>query len=275
MLTLLLVGGQCTRSNLQCAPSTRKPRARHAGKRAIDSELRSRISKLENLVESLSGDVGVSEETPGSDGETQTEPRDASPAVGKYIGSPFWSSLTTEVQALRDALEDEEAEDEAELTTPSSASGPGNSIEYDLIICPPGSVYVMPGALSEPSPELSAALCTTFCENVDRVFKIFHTPTLLAFLMNDEPYLGHEATAPCNKALKAVIWFAATNTLSENQSQMLFGQSRPDQLQQYRRMVEVAMAQADLMNTTDVATLQALATYIVSIILSHFTQFLF
>lgn len=39
--------GQCQRSNLQCAQSTRKPRAKRVGKRAVDSELRSRITKLE------------------------------------------------------------------------------------------------------------------------------------------------------------------------------------------------------------------------------------
>ena len=229
----------------------------------MDSELRSRISKLENLVESLSGEVGIPNGSPGADSDGQAESNDLeSPAVGKYIGSPFWSSLTTEVQALREALEEQPEEDEP--ISPSTSSGAGASADYDLIVCPPGVVYVMPGALPEPTPHLSATLCNIFCDNVDRMFKFYHAPTLRAFMIEGKPYLGHDHSAPCNKALKAAVWFAATNSLSESQCQMTFGQSRSDQLQQFRRVVDVAMAQADLMNTTDLATLQALTTYIVS-----------
>lgn len=257
--------GQCTRSNLHCIASSRKPRARHAGKRAIDSELRSRISKLENLVESLSGEVGIQNGTPSTESDAHADAQDVeSPTVGKYIGSQFWSSLTGEVQALKEALEEDHLEDE-EPVSPSTSSGLANSAEYDLIVCPPGSVYVIPGALPEPTPQLSATLCNIFCDNVDRMFKFYHTPSLRAFMIDGKPYLGHDHAAPCNKALKAAIWFAATNSLTEPQCQMTFGQSRGDQLQLFRKAVDVAMAQADLMNTTDLATLQGFATYIVSV----------
>ena len=82
-------------------------------------------------------------------------------------------------------------------------------------------------------------------------------------MIGGQHYLSHDHSAPGNRALKAAVWFAATNTLSESQCQMTFGQSRPDQLQQFRRIVDVALAQADLMSTMDVATLQAFTTYIV------------
>ena len=257
--------GQCTRSSLQCVPSTRKPRARHAGKRAVDSELRSRISKLESLVESLSGEVGAQDGSPGSeaDSDGDEEPdQNISASVGKYMSSPFWSSLTTEVQALRDALE-EQPEDDDDPTSPSTSSGPGGSQEYDLIICPPGMIYTMPGALVEPSPELSATLCNVFCDNVYALFKVLHAPTLKAFMVKGENYLCHDHTAPCNKLVKAAVWFSAANTMSENQCQMFFGQSRGDQLPYFKRLVDVALVQADLMNASDLATLQAFVTYVV------------
>ena len=218
-------------------------------------------------MESLSGEVGAGDDSPGgdtdADAETPAEPNDSTANVGKYIGSPFWSSLTTEVQALRDALEDH-PDDEDEPTSPSTSSGPGNSTEYDLIMCPPGAVYVMPGALTEPTPELSATLCNLFCENVDSMYKFYHTPTLRAFMVEGKTYFGYDHTAPSNKALKASVWFAAVNTLSDSQCEMLFGQSRSDQLQQFRRLVDITLAQADLLNATDLATLQALVTYMVS-----------
>lgn len=266
--------GQCSRSNLHCVPSTRKPRAKHTGKRALDSELRNRISKLENLVESLNGDVAGTTshaDSPDQDAvavEPTTEQpitaRKPSVVVEKYMGSQFWSSLTSEVQALRDALEEDAGEGEEDDTTPStSTSGPSNSAEYDLLICPPGAIYVMPGALNEPNAEISAMLCTTFLENVDNMFKMFHRPSLHDFMIGGASYLGQDPSAPGNKAIKAAVWFSAVNTLTDNQCRSLFGQPRSDALQQTKRLVDVALSQADLMNTSDIATLQAFVTYLV------------
>ena len=96
------------------------------------------------------------------------------------------------------------------------------------------------------------------------MFKIFHTPTLRAFMIEGKDYLGHDHTAPCNKAVKAAVWFSATNTLSDEQRYALFGPSYPEQLQKFRRLVHVAFAQADLMSTTELATLQAFTSYLVS-----------
>lgn len=215
-------------------------------------------------MENLSGEVGIADGVPEDESDGKVDSKDLeSPAVGKYMGSPFWSSLTSEVQALREALEDEQGEDDEPYSPSTSTSGPGNYTDYDLIVCPPGSIYVMPGGLPEPTPQLSATLCNIFCDNVDRMFKFYHAPSLRGFIIEGKPYLGHDHSAPCNRALKAAVWFAATNSLSEPQCQMMFGQSRPDQLQQFRRLVDVSMAQADLMNTNDLATLQALTTYLV------------
>ncbi len=258
--------GQCNRSGLQCAPSTRKPRARHLGKRAVDSELRSRISKLESLVESLSGELANQDDSPASDvaeDEAPEQTNGASGTMGKYMSSNFWQSLTNEVQALKETLEEEPFED---ADTPSSpvSSGTTNATEYDLLICPPGAIYVMPGALAEPDPPLSATLCNIFCEYVDRLFKVFHTPSLRAFMIDGKPYLGQDLSSPAGKALKAVVWYAAVNTMSETQCQMMFGQARQDQMYQYKRLVDVALAQADLMVTNELVTLQAFTTYVVS-----------
>jgi len=261
---------QCQLSGSQCVPALRRPRSRQAGKRMTDSELRNRITKLESLVETLSGDVGVKDGTSSSSSDVSAAPTNASsPTVGKYLGSSFWFSLTTEVQALRDALEEDQVGCEAEPTSPAmSSSGPHvtsleNLNEYSLIICPPGAVYVMPGALKEPSPQMTAALYDTFLEFVAPTLKVFHLPSLRTFLEMGAPYLGLEASATPNKALKASLWFAAVSTTSETECQTRFGQSRPALLQQCLLHVQVLLGQADLTNTTDMATLQALVTYLV------------
>lgn len=253
---------QCNRSSLPCVSSTRKPRARHTGKRAVDTELRNRITKLEGLVESLSGEVGLEDRAASDEPSNPTvelAESASSPTVGKYIGSPFWSSLTTEVQALRDALEDDQDEDD-EPTSPTTSSSGANgqsANDYDLIMCPPGAIYVMPGALNEPPAAMQAMLYGIYVQNAAPMFKIHHIPTLRAFIERGAPYLGQDATALPNRAVKASLWFSAVTTLTEAECQNMFGQARPDLLQQYRRVVDVLVAQADLMNTNDMATLQA------------------
>lgn len=266
--------GQCTRSNLHCVASTRKPRARHAGKRTVDGELRNRITKLESLVESLSGEVGLQDDSPSGDISTpaaELADSASSPTVGKYIGSSFWSSLTTEVQALRDALEEDQQEDEEPTSPITSTNGTHGQVahDYDLLLCPPNAIYVMPGALSEPSPQVQAVLYGTFIQNIAPMLKIFHVPTLRRFLERGEPYLGQDAMALSNRAVKASLWFAAINTISDEDCKMRFGQARSDLVQQYRRIVDVLLAQADVMNMNDMASLQAFLTTLVCRTMLH------
>ncbi|TKA72512.1 hypothetical protein B0A55_07030 [Friedmanniomyces simplex] len=260
--------GQCTRSNLQCALSSRKPRTRHAGRRAVDSELRTRISKLENLVESLSGEVGLQGEAHDGEPDAATDATEVpSPTVGKYLGSPFWTSLSTEVQAIRDALEEDQGEDEFESTSPETTPGNGapvNANDFDLFICPPGAIYVMPGAMTEPLPHMQQVLFTAFIENVDPMFKIYHVASLRRLFEEGRPYLGQDSSSPSCKALKAVAWYAAVNTMTDEECQARFAQARTDLMQQYRRTADVLLAQADLVNTNDLSTLQAFVTYLVS-----------
>ena len=238
--------GQCTKSGLECVPSTRKPRTQGKKRVTRDEGLRKRITKLENLFASLN-----------SNPDASVQRKDSS--AWKYMGSPFWISLVTEAQALRDALDEDLSEDQDSSPSPSY-----NRVEYDWLICSPRSVHLMPCALPEPTVQLSATLFGVFCRNFNPLFRTFHNPTLEDFMIRSFPYLGRSHHAQCNKMLKAVIWFAATNTLSEIECDRVFGKSKSSQIQLFRRLVDVSLVQADLLNSNDIATLQALLTYIVS-----------
>ncbi|KXT14713.1 hypothetical protein AC579_6388 [Pseudocercospora musae] len=257
--------GQCLRSSLVCEASTRKPRVRHAGKRAVDLELRNRITKLESLVESLSGEVGL------VDKDAVTQPRahhvvtsaPGSPVVEN--GSPFWSTLTNEVQALRDALEEDESDDEA-ASSPVAQNGSERtndcSLTHDLLICAPGAIYVIPGAIPEPPPLMADELYKVYLTNVDPVFKLLHRSTVEAFLFRDMPYFGRPADSPPNQALKAAMWFAAVTTLRDDECAARFSATRSDLLRLCRRHCDAALTLADVMVTTDLATLQAFVVYV-------------
>jgi hypothetical protein len=267
--------GQCTRSNLTCTASTRKQRARHAGKRGVDSELKNRISKLESLVESLSGDIGTAPSSNGSENNaTEATPSQhangsgSAPSMRKYVASPFWTSLTSEVQALRDALEEDEPEGDTPESAPYVTTPPAGSelsnMEYDLIVCPPGRIYIMPGGFVEPTETAASRIFDAYLNNVEPIFRLYHTPTLVASMRDGAPYLGQPWDSPGNQALKRAVWMAGVNTMSEEECLEVTGENKADALNHYRRLVGISLAQADLVNTTDFATMQAFVTYLVS-----------
>jgi hypothetical protein len=189
----------------------------------------------------------------------------------KYVASPFWTSLTSEVQALREALEEEDAPqgdtpDSAPYmpTTPPTGSELSN-IEYDLIVCPPGKIYVMPGGFMEPTERVANQIFDAYLTNVEPIFRLYHTPTLSRSMRDGAPYLGHPWDSPGNQALKRAVWMAGVNSMSESECLSITGENKADALNHYRRLVGISLAQADLVNTTDFATLQAFVTYLVSI----------
>jgi hypothetical protein len=120
----------------------------------------------------------------------------------------------------------------------------------------------MPGALQEPYPLMARQLYEIYHRNADRAFKTTHRPTLTAFLEGGS-YLGIAHEAPPNRVLKTAIWFSAVTTISDDECVTRFRATRADILQQLRRHVDVALSQADLINTTDLATVTGLVIYIV------------
>lgn len=186
----------------------------------------------------------------------------------KYVASPFWTSLTSEVQALRDALEEDEPEGDTPESVPSGSTPPAgselNSTEYDLIVCPPGRIYVMPGGLVEPTERVAGQIFEAYLTNVEPIFRLYHTPTLIASMRDGASYLGQPWDSPGCQAVKRAVWMAGVNSMSEQECLDIINMSKTDAINHYRRLVGISLAQADLVNTTDFATLQAFITYLVS-----------
>lgn len=182
---------QCTRAGIQCKASTRKPRAK-AGKTG-DAELRERILKLERLVETFQGED--SKEKPRSSSNTIPRPDEqstsplmvdnaatspASPSdiaaleASKYVAGNFWSSLTAEVKALADVFTEDGSNeyDDSPEDSPNSAQQPPEAsqavtADFELIFCPPGVLYIMPGAPLEPDPIMASQLLSAYLMHVE------------------------------------------------------------------------------------------------------------
>lgn len=93
----------CQRAGVKCEVSSRQrlPRGRNGGRRKGDLDLKARIAKLENLVSSLGGSKDSPKAVPPA-GQKQMYQEPAVPPsdMSRYIGSQFWSALTTEVSIM-------------------------------------------------------------------------------------------------------------------------------------------------------------------------------
>ncbi|KAF7186214.1 C6 finger domain transcription factor adaR [Pseudocercospora fuligena] len=230
--------GQCINSRSVCNPSTRKARAKNGVKN--DTELRRRIAKLEQLVEGLEGHgregngghtpqaatsqptVNIAGVSSASSAAADAEPGGVqSQSVGHHTFLPdgndyatgaFWSSLTSEVRALANALDDDNIQGDSESATPETTSAKDDSNasndpsdgaqKYELILCQPGALYVTLGALNEPDSKRASSLLDSYLMHVERIQKLLHVPTLRAFMDLGRPYINKAKDAPCNKALK-------------------------------------------------------------------------
>ena len=239
---------QCVKYGTECVASTRKPRSRGYKRKSKDEALQNRIAKLESVLATLSSKECISNQ------------RKTSPAL-KYIGASFWMSLVIEIQELRDVLDQDLPHEEHSCCSSTDGTPQKNN---DRLIRSTKSIHTIVYTLPEPSAQLSATLCGVFCRNVNPLFRTFHAPTLEDFMVRGCPYLGRGHEMKGSKLIKAVVWFGATNTLSESECDMLFGQSRTKQLELFRRLVDVALIQAKFLRANDVVILQALLMYIVS-----------
>lgn len=296
--------GQCSRAGFSCMASTRKPRAKTGAKaadaelrqriakleklvetfqgddeKAGDEASTSAIPATSTSHQAQSPQFKASPQTSSSSDSKRSGSvgspgavEGASPAINKYVAGGFWYSLQNEVKALADAFEENDFGDEdvtSPETTPPSAAYPlgdpnSASSSYELIFCPPGVLYVMPGAMQEPDRATGIFLFNSYLEHVEPVHKLFHVPTLRRFVENGESYLGQPADAPCNQALRMSIYFAGVNSLIDEESQAMFGKPTDQLVREFRSMVDIAIYQADPLNTNDLATLQALLLYTVS-----------
>lgn len=269
--------GRCTRLKISCEARRRKPRAVPQGEPGFWN----RLSRLESIVnklgdqierpdaglgEALKPSVGPAKVLEVSSGDESTKKQSDAPmiSIDNFIGHSLWTSLATEVHALREALEVEctnYSDDHMEMSVTSSGRMTTNDLMFPSATFAPSSKM-----FKQPDQRISRALFEVYSENVDRSFKLLHLPALRGYLEQGHSYLGKTQCAPGNAALKATIWFAAVNSMSETQCLLLFGTSKSEQIEHFRRNAEIALAEADILNTTDLATLQALALYIVRFI---------
>ncbi|KAI9718651.1 MAG: hypothetical protein M1828_006659 [Chrysothrix sp. TS-e1954] len=279
--------GTCQKAGVKCIPVNRQrlPRGRNGGRRKGDVELKARIGRLESLVKSLETPKGPEDDPlPGpvrqamNDAPTQhsrAERRQGSlsestsseggnhKSIMRHMTSPFWTSLSTEVSGLMEVLEESSDSDDdfEEASHPPRRSTADN---FSYIMCGPDSIMTRPDAVRHPPPEMVRHLCDEFLHRIDPCFKIFHRPTVQAFMQEQRPYLDYSPGHPAIEAVSFCIYYSVTSQLDEAACITMFGEPKSSVVSRFRFAAEVTLGRADLVNTTDLATLQAFMLFLVT-----------
>jgi len=292
----------CVRVGEDCMPIVRSkvPRGRQGGrKRKTDGELLERIAKLENLVKDIEGspsahgttsqhvDSGLSSlsvrDGPAAgysngagrsgaekDGATTYQGRND---IDRYLGASFFLALTDGIGGLKDVLEgSSDDEDEPELGQGLEAGSMKSAQEQLQHSNDPGLI-IFPSLSAEspsgPTPHQLYTFCEIYLTNVDPVFKILHAPSLRRFLQEGAPELDCSPGLRGLDALKLAICYTATLSMAEGECRHRMGEERAVLMAKYRACTEQALAKADLVNTVEMSTLQAMTIYFVKIYLHY------
>ena len=119
--------------------------------------------------------------------------------------------------------------------------------------------------LLHPPPQRMSTLCELYIENCDSMFKILHTPGLRRFVAHVAANHQDIPTGNYVEALLFAMYYAAITSLTDEQCLQTFQYGRDQLLVKYRLGTETALANANLLNTQEMGTLQALLIFLVSV----------
>lgn len=285
---------QCVRGGLECVFPTRKRNRRPRQNR--QHELLDRLAKLEEIVgkadpaslnalkPAASTAASTSQQPPAAQREA-SEPQEVSrgrvgdasarlspprddPAA-KYLSGEFWSNLCGEVEGLKQALaqtssDTDDEEDGGTESTPDSQGQSVNSPGQATGAAVFGNANAFGSvSLTHPEVEQILELSSVYWYNVDPLFKILHRPTMESGL---ERFARSPELFPVDRATEALyfsMYFAAVTSLSPEKCKSRVGEERSTLVQKFRLAVEVALAKADYLNSTQLELFQALALYVV------------
>ena len=108
-------------------------------------------------------------------------------------------------------------------------------------------------------------LCSIYLSNVDPIVKVLHSLSIWRYLNEETTELACSPGIRGLYALRYAVFYAATASLTPEDCERHIGEDRAALLSRYRAEVEYGLARADLVNTEEMSTLQALVILLVSI----------
>jgi hypothetical protein len=114
-----------------------------------------------------------------------------------------------------------------------------------------------------PTPPVIAALCNVYLDQVDRIIKVLHRPSLKSRFLDGTSYSVNRNSITAENALDSAVFYAAVASMTDRQCQSLFHCNRATVLPEYQKACEMSLERAGLTSTRDITVLQAFVLYLV------------
>ncbi|KLO85288.1 uncharacterized protein LW93_13892 [Fusarium fujikuroi] len=160
----------------------------------------------------------------------------------RYVNSGFFVKLNDELAEIRNEMEtmnEEEAEFEDD-TTPEQS--------------PPQNLGL------HPLPAQGSFLWQIYLENIEPLVKVLHIPTMSRLMT--QVRRGEHDLRTGDEALVFAIYYSAVTSMEPQEVEANLGASQSHFISQFRFALEQALAKSNLLNTTNMAMLQAFVIYL-------------
>lgn len=176
-----------------------------------------------------------------------------------------WSTVSDEVVGIRELL-DELTSDEPNdpiMETPQT----DRIQSFDVLLYGDASCFVQPHVLKPPPSMMVSALVDIYLYRIDQIIKVTHTPSLCVSLLTTDTT---ESMNPVQEALRFAVFFAAVNSLNEQECLQHFNASKNSLSSRFELATEVLLSRAGLLTTTNLTVLQAFLIYLVRWVIVYY-----
>ncbi|KAF2092289.1 hypothetical protein K490DRAFT_23165, partial [Saccharata proteae CBS 121410] len=180
----------------------------------------------------------------------------------RYLSEDFWTSLSGEVEGLRDLLnEPSDDEDTTTLNSPSTSTPKDRRLLNSLFVFS-GDIETSDLQWLHPHNQHIALLGEMYWNRVDPVFKVLHRPTVMPRFYEAVADIRSIPKGSGTEALMFAMYFAAISSMTPGECLQMMGRDRDSLADQYRHCCEMALANTDFINSADIVTLQAFLIYL-------------
>ena len=192
--------------------------------------------------------------------------RSSSPPDGlnRFIGGGFWRTLTNEVESLRQAIdndddeEDSDQEPEDRLMTDSQKERSVNI--FGLAFNTAQNLRAL-----HPRSQHVTRLSEIYVTNIDTCNKIIHVPNFQIFISSVISNFNNIPSGNYVEPFLFSIYYAAVTSLTDEQCISEFQDDREYLLSKYRAGIERGLCNADFLRTRELGVLQALYIFILTV----------
>lgn len=179
----------------------------------------------------------------------------------RYLDNTLWTSLKGELrdskELILDASSSEDEEDGPQDASSPSCFSDGGTL---LLGTPKSSASLRP---LHPQPVQIFKLWQAYLDNVNPLFKIFHTPTVQQIISNAS---GNLDDIPKNvEALLFSMYCISVESLGDGECHAIMGEPKAVVSRRFRAAAQHALLNASFLKTSDLMVLQALLLLLASL----------